>query len=172
MLHVLFHVGAERFVVEVRRIAEVLPLVHWKPVPEAPPGVVGLINYHHVAVPVVDLSLLILGRPSEPRMNTRIILIGTTEPAAQAGEANAARTAGSLLGLIAERVVGTVRHAPSAFTMPKDVARTVPYLGAVLTDDRGVIQRVEVDALLSQSRFEPLVAQDAAASHAFGAGAP
>jgi chemotaxis-related protein WspB len=143
VLFLEFHIGTDRFVVETKRVVEVLPLVQWKHVPESSDGVVGLINYHRTALPVIDLSLLVLGRPAPVRMSTRIVLVDTRHDLANAGVGDST----ALLCLIAERVTGTLRHDPSEFAVLRGVAAIAPYLGPVLTDARGIVQRIEVEHL-------------------------
>lgn len=162
MLFVEFWAGTDRFAVDARRVVEVLPLVHWKTVPDPPPGIVGMINYRQVSVPVLDLSLLMYGRRSEQRMGTRIILVRTTDSSPEDRTTGsltvAAGDAGSrmILGLVAERVMGAVQRDPLAFVPPADIVATAPYLGSVLADEPGIVQQIEVDYLLPEVRLAEL----------------
>src|SRR5665213_2619563 len=137
MLFVEFWAGTDRFAVDARRVVEVLPLVHWKTVPDPPPGIVGMINYRQAPIAVLDLSLLMYGRPSEQRMNTRIILVRTggasSEDGAIARVTGAAEDEGRgmILGIVAERVMGAVQRDPMAFVAPANIVATAPYLGSV-----------------------------------------
>jgi chemotaxis-related protein WspB len=162
MLFVEFMAGTDRFAVDARRVVEVLPLVHWKTVSDPPPGIVGMINYRRAPVAVLDLALLMYGRPSEQRMNTRIILVLTNVapseddgPELQSGVLSD-EGHGMILGLVAERVMGAVRRDPQAFVPPAGIVTTVPYLGSVLTDEPGIVQLVEVDFLLPEVRLAEL----------------
>src|SRR5512137_142351 len=74
MLFLLFQLGKDRYALESSRVVEVLPYVQIKAVPDAPRGVAGLIAYRGQAVPVVDLSMLILGVPAPALLSTRIIV--------------------------------------------------------------------------------------------------
>ena len=65
MLFLLFELGQDRYALDVRQVAEVLPLVEFKRIPQAPPFVAGLLNYRGDPVPVIDLSQLTLSRPAE-----------------------------------------------------------------------------------------------------------
>jgi chemotaxis-related protein WspB len=144
VLFLLFHVGVDRFVVEAARVVEVLPLVHWKHVPDAPRGVVGVMNYHRTPVPVVDLSALIFGVASPIRMSTRLVVVTAGDGAG--GDGSASR---SLLALVAERITGTTRHEEAEFVAPADVVATAPYLGALRPDADGIVQQVDIDHILS-----------------------
>ena len=64
MLFLIFELGADRYALQAAHIAEVLPVVRIKRVPHAPPGVIGVFDYHGAPVPVIDLSELTLGRPA------------------------------------------------------------------------------------------------------------
>jgi chemotaxis-related protein WspB len=159
MLFVEFRAGSDRFAVDARRVVEVLPLVHWKTVPDPPPGIVGMINYRRAPIAVLDLALLMYERPSEQRMNTRIILVRTNVASSGDGPTERAPAGrddkghGMILGLVAERVMGAVQRDPLAFVAPAGIVITAPYLGSVLTDEPGIVQRVEVDFLLPEVRL-------------------
>src|SRR3954468_8454666 len=104
MLFLLFELGPDRYALDAREVAEVLPLVTIKHIPQAPAAVVGIFNYRGTPVPVVDVSQLALGRPAERRLSTRIVLVHHEDD----GERR-------LLGLIVERVTQTVRREESDF---------------------------------------------------------
>lgn len=137
MLFILFQLGADRYALPAGRVAEVLPLVALKALPGAPAGVAGLMDYRGAAVPVVDLSALALGRPAAARVSTRVLMVRHG-----AGE-------GRLLGVIAERATGTIVLRPDEF-QPTGVANDgARYLGPVAAHPGGLIQRVELEALLT-----------------------
>ena len=138
MLLLVFQLGADRYALDVGQIVEVLPLVSFRPIPQAPRGVSGVINYHGGPVPLVDLAELALGKPSRLRMSTRIILVNYVEPG---GETH-------LLGLLAEQSTETIRRTEADFVDSGVAVDSAPYLGPLTTDARGTIQRVEVNRLL------------------------
>jgi chemotaxis-related protein WspB len=138
MLHVLFQLGSDWYAVEASRVREVLPLVELKAVPQAPVGVAGVFDYHGEPVPVVDLTHLATGHPSRPRFSTRILLVRM--------ELDGGRS--RLLGFAAERATEMLRKEREEFVSPGVHAEGAPYLGDVAPDERGLIQRVEVDKLL------------------------
>jgi chemotaxis-related protein WspB len=138
MLFLLFELGADRYALDVRSVAEVLPFVGIQPILHAPAGVAGVFDFRGSPVPVIDLSQLTLGRPAERRLSTRIILVHY--PIGD-GETR-------LLGLIAERATRTARHAPTEFVSTGVTTDGAPYLGPVATDARGLLQWIEVPVLL------------------------
>lgn len=138
MLFLMFQLGQDRYVLDTAQVETVLPLLAVKQLPAAPAGVVGAISYRGTPVPLIDLSLLALGRPAAAVLSTRIILLHY--PA----EGGARR----LLGLIAERALETVTRDPGDFVASGVEAGTPPYLGPVAADEAGLVQWVKAEALL------------------------
>lgn len=137
MLFLLFELGQDRYALQATRIAEVLPLVRIKQIPQAPAGVAGMFSYRGAPVPVLDLAELALGRPAHRRLSTRILLVHYgTDAGAQ------------LLGLIVERATEMLRREPAEFRDPGLVSEGTPYLGPVTSDARGLVQRIEIEQLL------------------------
>jgi chemotaxis-related protein WspB len=151
MLFLLLQLGADRYALDASQVTEILPLVGVKKIPQAPAGVAGLFDFRGTAVPVVDLSELILGRPAEQRLSTRIILVRYP------GDDGGVR----LLGLIAEKVTDTMRREPADFVDAGINNERAPYLGPVINDGRGLVQRIEVATLLPapvrEVLFKPVV---------------
>jgi chemotaxis-related protein WspB len=124
-LFLLFQIGDEGYALAVDQIVEILPLVGLQSVRHAPPGIAGLFNYRGQFVPVIDLSEIELGRSAHSRLSTRIVMMRY----AQDGDAP------QLLGLIAEKATETLRC---------DLADFAPFAAS----QRGLVQRIELDALL------------------------
>jgi chemotaxis-related protein WspB len=141
MLFLLFELGNDRYALDVRQIAEVLPLVGVKQIPKAPQAMIGLFNYRGAPVPVIDLSQLTLGRPAARRLSTRIVLVNYPD---HTGHTH-------LLGLIAEKATLTVRHEAADFVASGVTNDGAPYLGPVATDARGLLQWIDVRTLLPPS---------------------
>jgi chemotaxis-related protein WspB len=141
MLFLIFELGKDRYALDVRQIAEVMPVVSVKQVPRAPKAMTGLLNYRGAPVPVVDLTQLTLGHPSAHRLSTRIVLVHYPD---ETGRTH-------LLGLIAERATQTARHERSEFVAAGITNAGAPYLGPVVTDARGLLQWIDVRTLLPPS---------------------
>lgn len=141
MLFVLFQLGRDRYALAANTVAEILPLVRLKTVPQAPVGVAGVFNYRGAPVPVIDLSAIALGRAASLRLGTRILL---THQADRAGNRR-------LLGLVAEHATETLRCDPADFQPAGVTSPAAPYLGPVKTDARGLIQWIEPDRLLTEA---------------------
>lgn len=149
MLFILFQLGADRYALPASKVAEVLPLVTLKAIPGAPRGVAGLIDYRGEAVPVIDLSALALGRPAARRVSTRVLMLKYPLP-------GGAR----LLGVVAERAIETIARQPEDFRDAGVTTETTRYLGPVAHDARGLIQRIEIDALLTDELRAALYAAE------------
>jgi chemotaxis-related protein WspB len=149
MLFLVFELARDRYVLDVSQVAEVLPLVGIKQIPQAPPGVAGILNYRGAPVPVIDVSLLTLGRPAERRLSTRIVLVHYPGADGQT----------RLLGLIAERATQTVRHEEKDFVESGVTSDGASYLGPVATDARGLLQWIDVRTLLPTSVRDVLFTQ-------------
>ena len=149
MLFLLFQLGKDRYALDVEQVAEVLPLVRIKQIPQAPPGVAGVFNYRGAPVPLIDLSQLTLNQPAQKSLSTRIIL------AYYPGD-NGER---HLLGLIAEKATETLRRQASDFTQPGISNDETAYLGPVTTDAHGLVQWITVHELLSPAVRDQLFKQ-------------
>jgi chemotaxis-related protein WspB len=141
MLFLLFQLGKDRYALEASQVVEVLPLLNFKKIPRAPPGVAGAFNYRGAPVPVIDLSELTIGNPSRQRLSTRIVLVNY--PLESGGR--------RILGLIAEHATETIHLEPTDFLSSGVTVDEATYLGPVAKDERGLIQRIEVKKLLTES---------------------
>jgi chemotaxis-related protein WspB len=138
MLYLLFRLDRDRYLLDVRQVAEVLPMIGIMQIPQAPLVVAGIFNYRGTLVPAIDLAHVLIGRPARQRLHTRIIVAQTTDDSG----------APQLLGLIAEKVTETLRRESTDFSAS---GITVPHLGAVATDEEGLAHRIEVNQLLPAS---------------------
>jgi chemotaxis-related protein WspB len=131
MLFLVFQVGADRYALEAARIIEVLAMVELQKIAGAPVGTAGEFVYRGESVPVLDLCLLTLGRSSNLRLSTRIILL---RHEAQGGGQKP-------LGLIAEHATELVTKGLGEFTSVGDAL--------VASDPRGRLRLLQLDKLLS-----------------------
>lgn len=140
MQFLLFSLGNDRYGLEVRRVARVLPRLDLKEIPQAPAWVAGLMNYHGQSVPVIDLALLACDTPSKASFDTRIALVDYRT------------AAGSVhpLGLLLEQASDMRSFAPESFLAPGVDNPGAPYLGKVAAGEDGIIQLVDPDQLLPE----------------------
>ncbi len=138
MLFLIFSIGAECYGLRTSCIERVLPLVALDRMTQVPDYVAGLMNFHGTAVPIIDLSLLASGQPCARSFDTRIILVNYV----------GTNGASHALGLMAEHVSG-MRQLNAACAVDAGVARVeAPYLGEVMVDATGIVQLMDVAALL------------------------
>jgi chemotaxis-related protein WspB len=137
MLFLLFKIRNERYCLDVSRIIEVAPMVLFKEIPHAPSYLSGLFNYRGTIVPVIDLSALLYEEPCRPLLSTRIILVDYIGPGGKR----------HTLGLLAEHVTETISRKGSDFQAPGIEVEDSRFLGDVIFDEEGMIQRVEVERI-------------------------
>ena len=134
-LHLIFQLGEERYALEAREVIEVLPLQRLRAVPEAPPGLAGLLMRGGRSVPVLDLNQRACGRPALARSSTRLVLVACQSRP---------------VGLLLEHATRTTRLRDAAFT-PTGLASAAaaPWLGGIAPQAGfGPVQRIRVDGLL------------------------
>ena len=138
-LFLVFRVGGERFALDTREIAEVLPRVPLKPIAQTPAWVAGVLAHRGALVPVIDVSALSFGTPAPQRTSTRLVLVHYRfDP----------QRPDLLLGLILEQASDTLRCDPAEFRPYGVDNREAPYLGPVREDAQGLLQWIGVQDLL------------------------
>jgi len=138
MLFLVFRLDNDRYALPAQEVVEVLPLVQLKQWPKAAEGIAGVCTYRGRPVPVLDLSELCLGRPAPRRLSTRLLVVRYPD----------AREPTRLLGLIAEDATDTVRIDPGDFVDAGVRTDGAPFLGPVVAEFGGLLQRVDVAVLL------------------------
>ena len=104
MIALAFRAGPLRYALAAAGVVQVLPRRRLRPLPLAPEGVTGLLAFRGQLLPVVDLCVLLLQRPSRPLRSSRIIVCECER-------------GGRQIGLLAEEVLDLV-----------DIQDTVPGL--------------------------------------------
>ncbi len=99
MLLLIFEAGDGRYAMAAELVVEIIPRVRAKKIPGTPSYVVGLMNYHGKAVPVIDLCMFRGDALCEERLSTRIIMIKYEKDEGDH----------TLVGLLAEKVTETVQ---------------------------------------------------------------
>lgn len=131
MLFLVFQVGVDRYALEAARVLEVLAMVELQKIAGAPVGTAGEFVYRGESVPVLDLCLLTLGRASNLRLSTRILLL---RHEAQSG-------APKPLGLIVEHATELAQKNLGEFASVNDAL--------VASDPRGRLRLLQLDKLLT-----------------------
>jgi len=140
MLLLQFQAGADRYGLDIEQVIEVSSLVSLRPIPHAPAEVAGTFNYRGTLTPVVDLTALLTGAPSRLRMSSRIILV------TYQGEDGRSH----ILGLLAEEVTEMIRCNKEDLQQPVVSVSGAPYLGDMIFDDRGSLQVLDMERLLTR----------------------
>lgn len=141
MMILLFNVGGDSYGINVSGIIEVLPSVALKHFPQGPGYVAGLLNYRGLAVPVIDLTLLMSAHASRDRISSRIILV---DYFTGSGDSHA-------LGLRVEKVTETVRIPDVAFTRSGVETGNAPFLGDVAIHAGNMVQVIDIKKVLPDS---------------------
>jgi chemotaxis-related protein WspB len=136
-LYLQFRLGQQRFALNVHEVIEVLPRRPLKPIAQAPAWVAGILAHRGVLVPVIDLCALSFAEPAAERTSTRLVLVHYRKE--------------HQLGLILEQATETLRCRPEEFQPYGLDNGEAPYLGPVRQDAQGLLQRIEVDDLLSDA---------------------
>lgn len=146
MLILQFRMGEDTYALDSRQVVRVLPAARLKRLPGAPEGVAGLLNFEGAPVPVLDLSALALGHPAAEHLSTRIILTELPE----AGRER------RLLGLLAENATNTVHCESADFTPAGITPPAARYLGPVASLGGTLVQRLELERLLTPEVYAAL----------------
>ncbi|RJR50745.1 MAG: purine-binding chemotaxis protein CheW [Desulfobacteraceae bacterium] len=140
MLFLLFEIGSSRYCLDVSQVIEITPLVSLRKLPFAPPYVSGLMNYRGDITPVIDLSLLLGQEASRPLFSTRIVLV----------RFRASDKSDHMLGLMAEKATETISRREEDFKPMGLAIDNARFLGKVVSDERGMIQRLEMQQILPE----------------------
>ncbi len=149
MLFLLFEIGSDRYCLDASRVVEVIPMVTFRKIAQAPAYVSGLISYRGTILPVIDLSVILGESPSRPLFSTRIILV----------DMGGADGAHHVLGLLAEKVTDTLSRREEDFQPAGIAVDEIPCLDKIVFDDYGMIQRVETERILPEGLLKCLLPQ-------------
>jgi len=133
----LFYVGQDRYACVCEHILEIIPPIELKPIPHTPDYVIGSLIYGGKPLPVIDWCQLVEGTSCHSSFHTRIIIFRFSQ------EERVFE-----FGLMAERVTKTMSVSEEAFMESGVRIGDSPFLGGVLTDERGSIQFVNVERLV------------------------
>lgn len=129
----LFYVGDNRYAINCEDIVRIIPKVALKGVPYATNYMAGFLNLGGRPVPVVDFCQLIEQRETHFSLHSRIILVKDPE-----GDSE------RILGILGEKVDEIVNLYPEQFSKTEFPLHYFPYLDKVYSDDKGIIQHVNI----------------------------
>ncbi|HEX5420783.1 MAG TPA: chemotaxis protein CheW [Gammaproteobacteria bacterium] len=136
MLLILFRIGTGTYALDTSKITEVLPLIEIDPLPDAQPGVAGLLNYRGISVPVIDLSALAAHGSVRKLLSTRLLVL-------RAGEAPHS----PLFALLVEGATETLRVDPGPLHAGAPVEDS-GWFGPVTTHRGKLVRIVDVAGML------------------------
>jgi chemotaxis-related protein WspB len=139
MLMLIFHVGKNLYAIESSRVVEVIPRVSYREIHSVPKYVTGVFSYRGSIVPTIDLCQLIRGTPSKHHLSTRVMMVSYPQPDGTT----------RYVGLMAERVIETLDKPETEFKDAGVQADQATYLGGMIADKKGMIQRIRLEQLFS-----------------------
>ena len=140
-LYLQLFVDNNRFALSAKDVIAIVPVVSLHEVPKAPEYIVGILNYHGESVPVIDIRALLAGTKSDNRLSTRIVII----------KFEIDKQNQRLIGLLAEKLTEVTRVDESEFKASGVVNDDARYLGDVVADEQGILQRLKVSEILPQT---------------------
>lgn len=132
MLFTLLAIGSARYVLDAATIVEILPQVGITPAAGTAPHVLGVLNYHGSAVPVVDLNRLAGCAPPARALSTRLLIVAHQ---------------GRRLALLAAAVTETLHLDPERFVADDPELQRAAWQGPVATRGAEFLRRMEVAPL-------------------------
>lgn len=138
MLFLQFKIGGERYLIEAKDVMEIVPFAHLKKVPGAPAYVAGLLNYRGSSIPVIDVCRLMSEKGCEVKLGSRIALVNYKKDDGKK----------VCIGLLIEHMTETVSLRESDFKPSGVNLRNHAYLGDVVMDGTGIVQRLNAEKIL------------------------
>lgn len=157
MLLLTFYIGTTRFVIDARRVSQVIPRVPLQALPLVDPCIAGVLDLRGGPLAVVDLSMRLFGSPCASRLSTRIMIVQIQHADREVP-----------LGLIAEQVMELSRadvpvseksvvdntatvSEPASVSTRSAVATEQDCLGSIIRVDGELAQWIEVDRVLPEA---------------------
>jgi len=125
-----FQVRQRTYALKVADVVEVAAMVEWLPLPDAPLGVLGLVNRHGEMLPLLDLRQLFDGQAAFVDDSTFFIVV---------------ERAGQRLGLVVD-AVDVVKYVPKAAFQPVPENR---FVCAVVQHEQALLQVLDTSPLFA-----------------------
>jgi len=137
MMVLLFKVDNDCYGMDVASVVELVPYMVLQKLPKAPEFIAGLLNYRGSIVPVVDLTMLLVNRPTRQLLSSRIIL---TRPTISGGA--------RFVGLLAEQVTEASKIPDDEFSDTGLKGDQSIFVDKLAVRPEGLVQHINVDLLL------------------------
>lgn len=134
-------VANRRFALDCADAVEVLPVVDHRPAGAGPAWLLGLINVRGELLPLVDLSVIVDGHPTELRLASRIVVLRL--------DADLFDGLARRIGVLVPEVVGPVqRDFAAGGAHPGFNFVGASHLGPTIADGEGMVQLLRCRRLL------------------------
>ncbi len=134
-------VGDRRFAIDCAEVLEILPLVAYRTAGTGPSWLMGLINVRGQLMPLVDLSVIVDGTSTAPRLASRIVVMAL--------EADLFEGSAGRIGLLVPEVAGPFeRDFASGGAHPGFTFAGASHLGPTIADGQGMVQLLRCRRLL------------------------
>lgn len=139
MLMLKFYVDNSTYACDCEPIIEVIPVVNLQSIPQAPYYIVGMANFGGTPIPILDFCELMIKRPCDNKMSTRIILLKNPDATASL----------QTLGLMAENVTQIFEEKTFALTSSGMKWKNFSFLEGVLQFQNDSVHFVDVSKLFN-----------------------
>lgn len=142
----LTNVGGRRFALDCAEVVEVLPIVEHRTAGAGPAWLRGLFNLRGAMVPLVDLSVIVDGTPTAPKLGSRIVVLRLE---AELFDATRADGGANLVGLLVPEAFGPFpRDFSQAGAHPGFDFAGASHLGPTIADEEGFLQLLRCRRIL------------------------
>jgi purine-binding chemotaxis protein CheW len=140
---IVFALGERSYALRTSVVEMAVRMVEITPLPKAPEIVLGVIDFHGVITPVLNMRRRFRLPEREPRLDDQLII---------------ARSAGRLVALVADRVSDVVALPEEAMVAPESILPALEYVAGVAKLEDGMIFIHDLDAFLSLEEEQALAA--------------
>ena len=137
-----------RYLIPTSDVVEVIPNIYPRKVPHAPDYLLGMMDYRGEPLPLVDVCFLLSGQPCEVVLSSRIVIV----------EMLSLNKGPVRLGWLFPGVTETLRIGDDQFEAAPIHLQEHEYLGEVVTDDKGILQRLYLQKTLPEDAYDVLFA--------------
>lgn len=135
-----------RYLIPTDGIVEIIPNIYPRQVPHAPDYLLGMMDYRGEPLPLVDICFLLSGEPCEVVLSSRIVIVEMLSPTSEKVK----------IGWLFPGVTETLRMSEEQFEAAPITMQEHDYLGDVLTDDKGILQKLDLQRILPDDAYSIL----------------
>jgi chemotaxis-related protein WspB len=139
MLMLLFYADNKRYACPTDQVVAVIPKIELTPIPVNSENIVGAVLYQGELFPVLDWCQFIEKRACKSVLDTRIILFNFTLKNKEKRK----------FGLLAENVTEVIDTERNSIVDAKLDLTMEPYVERSMKDEKGIIQLISLEALIS-----------------------